>query len=120
MAVENAKISGTMLGNEDHGIFTAMLYLDFGGSGQGFGGYGLDAWQQEESYRRDITGAGTEFIKQILYIVGVDKWEDLKGKYVRVKREDDNWSSPIIAIGNIIEDKWFTPKEWFKQNGYSE
>ena len=33
----NAKITSTHLGQEDHGIFTAWLQLDYGGSGQGFG-----------------------------------------------------------------------------------
>ena len=40
--IKNAIITGTYLGIEDHGILTFWLYLDYGGSGQGFGGYQLD------------------------------------------------------------------------------
>ena len=39
--IKNAIITGTYLGIEDHGILTFWLYLDYGGSGQGFGGYQL-------------------------------------------------------------------------------
>lgn len=40
--MKNAKITHTMLGTEDHGIFTFMLHVDYDGSGQGIGGYALD------------------------------------------------------------------------------
>ena len=35
--IENAVISGTMFGIEDHGIMTAMVYLSGDGWGGGFG-----------------------------------------------------------------------------------
>lgn len=113
--IVNAKIDWTMLGNEDHGLFTCQLGLDYGGVHQGFGGYSLDQYIKEQDARKDIVGAGTEFIKQILWVVGVDKWEDLKGKVVRVERKE-GWNGNVIGIGNVLEDKWFKPKEWFKRN----
>lgn len=72
----NAKIKSTMLGYEDHGILTCFLMLEQDGSGQGFGGYRLDAPHNKPSIFTDF------WIKKILWVVGVDKWEDLKGKYV--------------------------------------
>lgn len=45
-----------------------------------------------------------------MYVVGVSKWEDIKGRYVRVKQED----RLVVGIGNIIKDKWFEPREFFK------
>lgn len=99
METINAKIESTMLGFEDRGIMTWFLTLDFGGTGQGFGGYALG-------------GATTDFaIKRILKVVGVEKWEDLKGKYIRVKREPRGL---IKSIGNLLEDKWFDPGVEFK------
>jgi len=44
-------------------------------------------------------------------VVGVAKWEDIKGHYVRVKQEN----RLVVGIGNIIEDKWFEPREFFKE-----
>lgn len=99
--IKNARIESTNLGFEGHGIFSYMIFLDYGGSGQGFGGYALGGDYAE----RTITG--------ILTAVGVDNWEDLKGKYVRVSfgNEAAGFGNKIKAIGNIIEDKWFDPKE---------
>jgi hypothetical protein len=39
---KNAQIVDTMLGTEDHGIFSFSLNLDYGNSGQNAGGYALD------------------------------------------------------------------------------
>lgn len=107
--VKNAKIRGTMLGIEDHGIMTAFIELDYGGAGQGFGGYGFDNPHKtkEEPYGRRGTAFGCEFIRRVLDVVGVEKWEDLKGKHVRVVATWDK----VKRIGHIIEEKWFDPEE---------
>ncbi len=52
-----------------------------------------------------------ESISKVLDVVGVDRWEDLPGKYIRI--EDNGLGSTINKIGNIIEDKWFDLKEFF-------
>ena len=97
----NARIESTMLGIEDHGIFTSFVYLEWESAGIGFGGYVLGGQ------------SGIDFIKEILDVVGVGKWEDLKGKYVRV--ETDGLGSPCNGIGNILKDKWIYPKEFFNE-----
>lgn len=103
MRIENARIESTMLGIEDHGLMTCLLHLEFGGGAQSFGGYDLstDHW------------SGVEFVRRILEAVGVSKWEDLKGKLVRVKRPDGN--GPILSIGHILENRWFEPDELFSE-----
>ena len=108
----NAIIERTMLGYEDHGIMTCFLYLKQEGSGQGFGGYGLDAKPLKDKQghygdRRPSKFAGF-WIKRILETVGVEKWEDLSGKHIRVDGEE---FGDILGIGNIINDKWFYPKK---------
>ena len=40
--IKNVKIDDTMLGYENHGILTCILYMKWDGGGQGFGGYELD------------------------------------------------------------------------------
>lgn len=111
--IKNAQITGTMLGTEDHGIMTAFLYLDYGDSSQGFGGYGLDAYNQKEKKRISHRTCG-EFIMRVLETVGVEKWEDLKGKYIKA----DSSQEKVHGICNILDiEKWYYPEEEFKNRG---
>lgn len=110
LEIRNARITGTMLGIEDHGILTCWLYLDYGGSGQGFGGIALDEYDSTLG-RRVGWKYGMEFIVQILKIVDVSKWEDLSGKHIRVQYS----ANRIHAIGNILENKWFWPEKFVGQ-----
>lgn len=104
---ENAVITGTLLGQEDHGITTAFVYFKFAGGGCGFGGYAMDIYDPGLK-RRVGHRFGMDFIMEVLATVGCDTWEDLKGKHVRVVHT--GWGGRILRIGNIIEDKWFDPK----------
>lgn len=108
METRNAIIESTRLGPEDHGIFSAYLTLNYGGSGQSFGGYALDRHNGHRDLRSERVGTayGMEFIRRVMAVVGVSKWEDLKGKHVRAVMEHDK----IHSIGHIIEDRWFTPE----------
>ena len=107
---KNALIESTFLGWEDHRIFTCFLYLKYDGGGQGFGGYALDTYD-EALKRRKGTAQGAEFIARVLETVGVDSWEKLPGKFVRVVA---SWTK-VKSIGHIIEDKWFSPEEFFNE-----
>lgn len=90
-----------MLGFEDHGCLTCFLMLKQKSSGQGFGGYRLDAPKGWSIY--------TDFwVKRILETVGVLRWEDLPGKHIRVIGED---FGVIEGIGHITEDLWFYPRK---------
>lgn len=96
MNEQNATIESTRLGSEGHGILTIFVNLDYGGSGQSFGGHDLRP-----------EGALLKWVENILRVVGAARWEDLVGLHCRVRR--DNPRGPVVAIGHIIEDKWFTP-----------
>lgn len=109
--IVNARISGTSLGIEDHGVMTFFLHLEWPGYGQGLGGFCLDSGKRGTDER---TGWGPGFvaIRKILEVVGVEKWEDLKGKLIRIKVV--GWgSSQTPIIGNILEDKWLDLQEFF-------
>jgi hypothetical protein len=107
--MRNAIIESTMLGIEDHGILTALILLDFGGSGQGFGGYALDTYNIEKGERVPSPGCGF-FIQRVLEVVGVERWEELPHKHVRVIAD----GGKVHAIGHIIKNKWFYPEKEFK------
>ena len=96
--IENAIINSTHLGYEDHGTLTAMLTMTGDGWGQGFGGMTL---------RPRDGNAMAEFVERTLKAVGVDRWEKLKGQHARIRREHGR----IVAIGHIVEDRWFNPMQ---------
>lgn len=108
--VRNARVTSTYLGVEDHGILTAWVHLDYGGSGQGFGGYGMDKPIKENGEHKGREGVawGMEFIRRVLEVTGAESWEKLPGTPVRVRGV--HWGS-IDAIGHFIDDKWFEPKK---------
>ena len=103
--IRNARIRETHLGPEERGGLVGHLMLDYGdGTVQGFGGYEI-APRGEEQRRISYT-FGADYILRTLETVGVERWEDLPGKLVRVKVWEDGF---IRAIGHIIDDKWFDP-----------
>ena len=107
--IKNAQITGTMLGVEDHGILTFMLYLDYGGSGQGFGGYALDCYDKERKVRVG-EASGIDLIRGILDTLEVRSWEELKGTHCRVVADHMR----VYRIGHFLKDRWFNPEEVLK------
>ena len=114
MEIKNAKISSTMLGREDHGIMTFMLYIDACDFACGVGRYCLDEFNSA-TQTRVFRAESMEVISKILEVVGVDKWEDLPGKYIRF--EDNGFGSNVTKIGNIIDEKWLDFEEFFGKVG---
>lgn len=110
--IHNAKITGTMLGIEDHGIMTFLVYLESDCWGIGFGGYALDEYDTKLERRVGI-GMSLDLLKEIMEVVGVDKWEDLEGRYVRVASE--GWGGKALGIGNILKERWVYPEEFFSE-----
>lgn len=112
-----AMIKSTMLGYEDHGIFTSLLSLDMGGSGVGFGQYTLDEPEDREdhrNHRRVGTAYGLDFIIRTLETVGVSEWEQVKGSRVLALFLEE-WG-PCKGIANLMdESRIFIPSEHFEQ-----
>ncbi len=102
--IKNAIITKTTLTIEDHGCLMGWIILDYGGAGQGFGGHNLCTLPElQKDYKQGVAG---HFICRILQIAGVTKWDQLLGKTIRVKCENNM----IKAIGHIVKDDWFNPK----------
>lgn len=108
MKIENATIDGTFLGTE-HGSLTFTLSLRFGNGVQSYGGYGMDRWDAAAKVNIGLA-FGSAAIRSILHVVGVNKWEDLKGKNVRTRT-----NGVIVGLGHIMEERWVSLHELAKE-----
>lgn len=95
-----AKIQSTFLGIEDHGIFTSIVDVTYGSSGQGIGTYSLDTWDATKN-KRVGTAFGAEFILRTLKTVGVDSWEKLVGKTIFVLIESEDFGATVLGIESL-------------------
>jgi hypothetical protein len=112
--IKNAVISSASITTADRGLLDAWLNLDYGGSGQGFGGFALYLPKSWTHY--SLLSPAGHFIFRVMEIAGVDKWENLKGKTIRVKTDSDrDFDGSIVAIGHIVKDDWFNPSEDFAE-----
>lgn len=111
MEILNAKITSTSITMAEHGCLTFWVTVEGGGWGVSIGGYKIGSGYLDAD-EFDGYGPGLEAMMRIMDTVGVDQWEDLKGKYIRV--EDNGLGKPIKKIGHITNNKWFDIDEFFK------
>lgn len=107
--IKNAIIKSATITNDDHGVLSAWLMLDYGGSGQGFGGLAL--YLPKGYAHHKLASVAGHFIWRCMEVADVTRWENLAGKTIRVKAEH----SRVYAIGHIVKDDWFCPSEDFKE-----
>ncbi len=112
--IKNAVITGVEITNDDHGLLSAWIYLDCGGSSQGFGGYVLYLPKDFKHATNQKNYCG-HFIWRVMEIAGVTEWSRLPGKCVRVRGGGKYGGAEIEAIGHIIKDDWFWPKDEFEK-----
>jgi len=105
--VKNAIIENATITGDDHGVLSAWLYLDYGGSGQGFGGYAL--YLPKDCTHHELKSVAGHFLWRCMEIAGVGKWEQMKGKTIRVRGDNGG----IEAIGHIVKEDWFCPRQDF-------
>lgn len=107
--IKNAIIESASIMIEDHGLLSAWVQLDYGGSGQGFGGFSLYL-PPSFKHAKDQGPAAGHFIFRVLQVAGVERWDKLPGKTVRVRAEHGK----VHAIGHIVNDDWFDPAKDFE------
>ena len=107
--VENAKITHVDLSMADHGVLCLELTLEGDHWGCVFGGHVIGkGYLGAEEF--EGSPMGIEYLMRIMDVVGVSRFNEMNGKYVRVAT--DGWGSTVRIIGNVIEDNWFD-SEWF-------
>jgi len=111
--ITNGIIESATITNDEHGILSAWVFVDYGGSGQGFGGYVLYL-PKDFSHSTNQRNYAGHFIWRVMEAAGVSEWSKLKGRAIRIEKNAE-YSGPIIAIGHIIKDVWFNPKTEFEQ-----
>jgi len=109
MTIKNAIITSARITSDDHGLLSAWLMLDYGGSGQGFGGWSLYLPKSFDHHK--LESVAGHFIWRVMEIAGVTEWNELVGKTIRADAEH----SGIVAIGHIVKDDWFNPRKDFEQ-----
>lgn len=113
MEIKNARIIYVDLSMADHGCFTLRIGIQFdqhvhteiGGYVLGHGFVGADIFEGSPK--------GIEEIMRIMDVVGVSRFSELTGKYIRII--DEGWNKPVKKFGNIMEDKWFDYDEFYKK-----
>jgi len=106
--IKNAIIASASISTEDYGSLGVWIHLDYGDSGQGFGGWALYLPKSFKHHR--IESMAGHYLWRVMEIAGVTKWDDIAGKTIRVKASH----SKVHAIGHIVKDDWFEPSVDFE------
>ncbi len=99
--IQNAKITSAEIfgpNSDNHGCSTIWMMLDYGGSGQGFGGYRLDSPDGPHIIM-------AQWIYSLMEVFEVKKFSELEGINCRVSFDH----SKVYKIGHFLKDKWFEP-----------
>ena len=107
MEIKNAVIESVTLEKGDRGFLQCWLHLSYGGSGQGFGGYVL--YLPKSYSHHELKSFAGHFIFRCMEIAGVERWDQLQGRTIRVRSEHHT----VHAIGHIVKDDWFDPSADF-------
>lgn len=101
--IENVQIKGFDLIIDDYHLPILLISV------QG------DGWSSVYKAYLDEGGTerGLEYIIRILDVAEVSKLSSLKGKHMRVAIKKPENS--ISIIGHIVEDRWFDPEEFIRE-----
>lgn len=109
--IDNMYIDKPDLSMQDHGCLILSLPMSGGAICVVYGGYCLgNGYLGADEFRG--SAKGMEYIMRIMDTIGVEKFNDLNGKYCRIATK--GWGDTVKIIGHITDDKWFDPEEFFK------
>ena len=110
----NAQINSTRFGFDEHYHLIFDIKFSNINGWLTMGSYCIGRGSVYVDNESSITGSkkGTESMARIMWAVGADTWENLKGTYCRIKFDE---SGKVTSIGHILEDKWFNLVEYMKR-----
>lgn len=112
--IENAKITSVDLSMADYDCLCLRMVLEGRCWGTTYGGYSLGHGSLDcKDDFFDGSAKGMESIIRIMAVVGCYRFNEMKGKIIRVAVKSQ--SDPIKIIGNVIEDKWFDAETFYKE-----
>lgn len=106
--IKNAVIERAEITTGDRGFLDCWLTLDYGGSGQGFGGWTL--YLPKSFAHHKIMSVAGHHIYRIMEIADVEDWSKLPGKTIRVEVS----MGRIEGIGHIVKNDWYHPRRDFE------
>lgn len=106
---KNAVIQSATITTDDHGCLSAWVHLDYGGGGQGFGGYVLYLPTSYVHHNPSGPNYAGHFIWRVMEVAGVTEWGKLPGMTVRVIADHGK----VHAMGHIVKNDWFDPVKDF-------
>jgi hypothetical protein len=93
----------------DHGVYTSRISLDYGGTHQCAGLYGLGKYIKSKG--RQVPNEPLIKNYQLLFeAIWGCKLEDMKGKMIRAIHGNDR----VWAIGHALQDNWLYFPDFFK------
>jgi hypothetical protein len=98
---QNAIIESTLLGWEDHGIFTFTLRFNYGTGGQSGGNLCL-SYSPRDLDHELFSPIAMPLIAQVMKTVGVREWEQIKGKHIVVLT--DKPYGMVVGIAPFLGD----------------
>ena len=107
--IKNVRITDVDISMADHNCLELRIVLEGNGWGFIYGGYSL-GFGSLNSVAFEGYAKGTEYIMRVMDVVGVEYFQSMKDKIIRVAISKNK---SIKIIGNIIEDKWFDPESFF-------
>ena len=114
-SIKNAVIEDMQLSIDRGFILSVQLELYYGDNNtdgvthQRFGGYVLHL--SESASHHSLKSVAGHFILRCMEVAGVEDWNKLKGKSIRV----DSDYKKVYGIGHIIKNDWFYPKKDFEE-----
>lgn len=106
----NAVIKEAVITTSNYGVLDCWLMLTYGTTSQGFGGWVL--YVPKAFTHHKLESVAGHHIFRCMEIAGVEKWSDIVGKTIRVKKNGGEWGT-IAAIGHIVSDDWYCPADDF-------
>jgi hypothetical protein len=114
-SIENGRITSADITFSRGFILDCWVHIEFEGSGQGFGGYVLGGNPFDASAacarHQEQANLAADFIGGVMAVADVEKFSELPGKVIRVRRDEPY--GPIVAIGHPFKDRWYEPKSRF-------